>query len=78
MALMREINDLHQWVGAGEGQPAESLDHIEHELQNPLIALHPPPPPYTNQTFWRSDTPVYEHLVPHRNKQTSPTHYYRT
>ena len=25
MALMREINDLHQWVVAGEGQPAESL-----------------------------------------------------
>ena len=29
MALMREINDLHQWVEAREGQPAESLDHIE-------------------------------------------------
>ena len=28
-APMREINDLHQWVKAREGQPAESLDHIE-------------------------------------------------
>ena len=27
--LMREINDLCQWVEAGEGQPAESLDCIE-------------------------------------------------
>ena len=29
MALTREINDLHQQVEAGEGQPAASLDHIE-------------------------------------------------
>ena len=28
-ALMRKINDLHQWVEAREGQPAESLDHME-------------------------------------------------
>ena len=37
--LMREINNLHQQVEAGEGQPAETLDHIEHELQNLKIAL---------------------------------------
>ena len=43
--LMREINDLHQLVQAGEQQPAETLDCIECELQNLLIALHPPPPP---------------------------------
>ena len=43
-ALTREINDLHQWVEAGEGQPAETLDCMEQELQNLLIALHPPPP----------------------------------
>ena len=30
---------------AGEGQPAETLDHIEHELQNLSIALHQPPAP---------------------------------
>ena len=29
MALTREINDLCQWVEVREGQPAESLDHIE-------------------------------------------------
>ena len=40
-ALTREINDLHQQVGAGEGQPAETLDHIEYELQNLSIALNP-------------------------------------
>ena len=33
-ALMKEINDLHQLVEAREGQPAESLDCIEWELQN--------------------------------------------
>ena len=51
MALTREINDLHQWVGAGEGQPAETLDCIEHKLQNLLIALHQPPPPTPAESF---------------------------
>ena len=50
-ALMREINDLHQRVEVGEGQPAESLDCIECELQNLLIALHPPPPPTSTEPF---------------------------
>ena len=44
MVLTREINNLHQWVEARERQPAESLDCIEHELQNLLIVLHIPPP----------------------------------
>ena len=35
-ALMREINDLHQRVAAGEGQPAETLDCIQHEFQNSI------------------------------------------
>ena len=35
-ALTREINDLCQTVEAGEGQPAETLDHMEHELQTSL------------------------------------------
>ena len=51
MAPVREINDLCQWVEAGEGQPAETLDHIEHELQNLSIALHPPPPPIPTKPF---------------------------
>ena len=42
---MREINDLHQQVAAEQGQPVETLDCIECELQNLLIALHQPPPP---------------------------------
>ena len=29
---------------AGEGQPAESLDHIEQELQDLSLALQPQPP----------------------------------
>ena len=44
-ALTREINDLCQQVEAGEGQPAEGLDHIEQELQNHSLMLHPPPSP---------------------------------
>ena len=28
-ALTREINDLHHRVAAGEGQPAETLNHIQ-------------------------------------------------
>ena len=38
MAPTREINDLHQWVEAEEGQPAESLECIEWEafLQDAL------------------------------------------
>ena len=53
-ALTREINDLCQWVEAREGQPAESLDHIEWELQNLSLRLQPQPPP-----TWRSNTPVH-------------------
>ena len=44
-ALTREINDIHQQVVAREGQLAETLDHLECELKNLLIALHQPPPP---------------------------------
>ena len=50
--LMRETNSLWQQVEAGEGQPAETLDHIECELQNLSTALHPPPP--TTPTDWHT------------------------
>ena len=43
-ALMREITDLHQRVAAGEGQPAKTLDCIQHELQNLSIAIYQPQP----------------------------------
>ena len=43
-ALTREIDDLHQQVQDGEGQPTETLNHIECELQKLSIALHPPAP----------------------------------
>ena len=49
--LTREINHLHQWVGAGEGQWAVTLDHIECKLQNFSIALHPPPPSTPTEPF---------------------------
>ena len=51
MELTREINDLHQWVKVGEGQPAESLYCIECKLQNLSIALHPPLPPTQTEPF---------------------------
>ena len=44
-ALIREITNLHQRVAGGEGQPAETLDHIQHELQNLSIAIYQPQPP---------------------------------
>ena len=31
--ITRELDDLHQRIQAEEGQPTESLHHIEHELQ---------------------------------------------
>ena len=43
--LTREIINLHQRVAAGEGQPVETLDCIQHELQSLLIAIHHPQPP---------------------------------
>ena len=43
--LTREINDLHQRVAMEEGQPTETLDHIQQELQNLSIAIHQPQPP---------------------------------
>ena len=45
IALTSEIKDLHQRVAAGEGQPVEILDCIQHELQNLSIAIHHPQPP---------------------------------
>ena len=41
-ALTRELDDLHQQVLAGEGQPMETLNHIECKLQKLSIMLHPP------------------------------------
>ena len=56
-ALTREINDLHQRVAAGEGQPAETQDHIQYELQNLSMAihqLHPPAPAEPlRQVIWQ-------------------------
>ena len=49
--LTREINDLYHRVEAGEGQPAETLDCIEHELHNLSIALHQPPLPTPTEPF---------------------------
>ena len=39
-ALTREINDLHQSVEAGEGQPAESLNHIEKSYKISLFGFN--------------------------------------
>ena len=36
---------------AGDGQPAESLDHIEWELQNLSLALQPQPSPTPPEPF---------------------------
>ena len=44
-SLTREINDLCQRKAAREGQLAETLNHMQHELQNLSIAIHQPHPP---------------------------------
>ena len=64
IALTREINDLHQWVEAAEGQPTESLDHIEWEQQNLFCASTTA---FTDTYWapWRSNTPVHWNLVYH-------------
>ena len=44
--LTKEIHSLWQHVGAGEGQPAEGLDHIDHlewELQTLSLTLSTQP-----------------------------------
>ena len=43
--ITRELDDLYQWIQAGEGQPLEVLNCIEHELQRLSISLHPSAPP---------------------------------
>ena len=43
-ALTKEIDDLHQWVQAEEGQPTETLNCIECKLQKLSIVLYPPAP----------------------------------
>ena len=68
--LTREINDLCQWVEAGEGQPVESLDHIGCELQNLLTALHPLPPPHKLNPLEKWYATIKTPCVPHRNKHT--------
>ena len=77
MALIREINDLCQQVEAGERQPAESLDCIEHEWKNLSIALHPPPAPTPTEPFGGVIYQYVNTLCTTQKKQTSPTHYYR-
>ena len=43
-SLTREINDLHQRATTKEGQPTETLDHVQQELQNLSISIHQPQP----------------------------------
>ena len=44
VALTREVDDLYQQVQAGDGQPMETVNHIECELQRLSISLKPPAP----------------------------------
>ena len=49
--LTRELNALHQRVVVKEGQPAETLDCIQQELQSLSIAYHQPQPPTPAEPF---------------------------
>ena len=70
-ALTWEINELHQWVEAGEGQPAESLDCIELELQKSLSSTSTTTFPNTYWASQRSDRSVHRHLVHHTKANQS-------
>ena len=56
-ALTKEIHDLCQGVAAGEGQPAETLDCIQCQLQNLTLAIHEPQPPapaeHVREMIWQ-------------------------
>ena len=69
---MREINDLCQWVEAGEGQPTEGLDCIERELQNLSLVLQPQPPPTHTEPF-REVIHQYTDTLCTTQKQTNLT-----
>ena len=46
--LTPDLDDLHHRVQAGEGQPMEAINCIEHDLHRLSLALHssgPPEPP---------------------------------
>ena len=43
-ALTREVDELCQQVQAEAGQPTETLNHMEHELQRLSISPNPPAP----------------------------------
>ena len=54
--LTQELDDLHHRVQAGEGQPAETLHHIEQRLQRLTIALCPSVPPESLNAVLRQYT----------------------
>ena len=62
MALTREIDDLHQWVQDGEGQPMETLNCIECKLQETLYNTSSTS---THRTLWRNDMALHKHFVCH-------------
>ena len=75
--LTWEINDLHQQVEAREGQPLESLDHIEQELQNLSIALQSPLSPTPTEPL-REVICQYTDTMCTTQKQTNLIPYYKT
>ena len=55
-AVTREVDDLHQQVQAGEGQPMEIVNHIECKLQRLSISLNPPAP---TEPLWKGDMTLH-------------------
>ena len=62
-ALTREINDLHQWVVGGQGQPAETLDYIECELS--LNSTSSATSTHTCWTSQKSNMAIHRYLMYH-------------
>ena len=61
-ALMREIKNLHQWVAAGEWQPAETLDCIVWTSKS-LSSTPSATSTHTCWTSWRSNTAIHRYFV---------------
>ena len=78
--LTGEINSLQQWVEATEDKPMEGLDHIEWELQNLslmlMVQMTSTAAPQSPSEKWYANT--WTHYAPHRSKQISQIHCYRT
>ena len=81
--LEREIHSLQQCIKAGEGQPAEGLDcidHLEQELQtlSLRLSMQPTSTPIPTEPFGEVVCQYIDTLCTAQRQTTLPNSYYRT